>query len=265
MKTPWRVVVVEDEPLARSGAVALLSADPEIEVVGDYEDGHEAIREIRRLEPDILFLDVQLRGMTGFDVLTALSDGLLPAIVFVTAFDEFAVRAFDVHAVDYLVKPYDDDRFATAVGRAKRQAGESGAGAARLQLMSLLETVAGAAGVATDAPVTRLIVRNASRVVFVRTDDVDWIEGASYYAKLHVSGRVHMMRETLGALERRLDPRVFFRVHRSAIVNLTRVQAVEPLHKGEGVVVLRDGTRLKLSRGRRPELDSRIERVEERR
>jgi two-component system LytT family response regulator len=259
VRAPHRVVIVEDEPLARSGIATLLRSDPELDVVGEFGDGKEATREINRLRPEILFLDVQLRGMTGFEVLSGIADAAPPAIVFVTAFDEFAVRAFEVHAVDYLLKPYDDERLVRSVARAKRQVRDGNAGEVRAQLASLLNAIGG--GTDTLGPVTRLIVREIGRVLFVPTSDVDWIEGASYYAKIHANGRVHMLRDTLAALEARLDPRMFFRVHRSAIVNLLRVQIVEPSHKGEGIVVLHDGTRLRLSRGRLPELEARIERV----
>jgi two-component system LytT family response regulator len=263
MSARYRVIVVDDEPLARNGVVALLGRDEEIDVVADVDSGEEAIAAIRDLAPHIVFLDIEMPGMSGFDVLASLADLALPAIVFVTAFNEFAVRAFEVHAVDYLLKPFDDDRFTEAVARAKRQVLEAADGGVRARLMALLATMAEEPGAPGGGarPVARLIVRETGLITFVPTSDIDWIEAASYYAKLHVNRRVHMLRESLSSLEARLDPALFLRIHRSAIVNLERVQSVAPKGKGEGVVQLKDGTRLKLSRGRIPELEERIQRM----
>jgi two-component system, LytTR family, response regulator len=237
-----KVVIVDDEPIAREGLRALLATDPDVEVVAEAGDGASAVEVIRRLRPDIVFLDVQMPDVDGFDVLRALAGEPLPAIVFVTAYDTYAVRAFEVHAVDYLLKPFHDERFAEALARAKARRGDSVAD----RLAKLLDE--------RTPRLTRVLVRTGGRVLFLRADEIDWIEAADYYVKLHVAGKVHMLRESMAALEARLDPAMFFRVHRSAIVNLERVRELQPFSKREHVLVLRDGTRLRLTRTRRERL-----------
>jgi two-component system LytT family response regulator len=253
---PLRVLVVDDEPLARSGVAELAGRDPELVVVGQCGDGAGALAAIRSLRPDLVLLDVQLPELDGFELLRRLEPGERPAVVFITAYDHFAVRAFDVHAIDYLVKPFDDTRFAEAVTRAKSAVRDARAGRLNERLSDLLEHLAGAPP--ADAWLTRIVVKTGGRVVLVRVDEIDWIEAADYCVKLHVRDKVHVLRESLQALETRLDPARFFRVHRSAIVNLDRVTELPPLFKGEHVVLLRDGTRLKLSRSRRVRLESRL-------
>lgn len=235
MSRPLRVVVVDDEPLARSGVVALVRADPDLEVVGECGDGASAVAAIRSLRPDLALLDIQMPELDGFEVLQQLEPGELPAIIFITAYDQFAVGAFEVHAVDYLVKPFDDARFTQAVAYAKA-------------------VIRGAGGGWTG----RIVVKTAGRIVLVRVEDIDWIEAADYCVKLHVQGRVHVLRESLQALELRLDPARFLRIHRSGIVNLDRIVELQPVFKGEHTVKLQDGSRLKLSRNRRRDLEKRL-------
>jgi two-component system LytT family response regulator len=256
VKPPLRVLVVDDEPLARSGVAELAGRDPELVVVGQCGDGAGALAAIRSLRPDLVLLDVQLPELDGFELLRRLEPGERPAVVFITAYDHFAVRAFDVHAIDYLVKPFDDTRFAEAVTRAKSAIRDARGGRLNERLSDLLEHLAGAPP--ADGWLTRIVVKTGGRVVLVRVDEIDWIEAADYCVKLHVQDKVHVLRESLQALETRLDPARFFRVHRSAIVNLDRVTELPPFFKGEHVVLLRDGTRLKLSRGRRGQLESRL-------
>jgi two-component system LytT family response regulator len=255
---PLRVVVVDDEPLARQGMSSLLARDPDVAVVAECADGREAVDAIGALHPDLVLLDVQMPEMDGFEVLRALDPERMPAVVFVTAFDRFALRAFDVAAVDYLLKPFDDDRFARAMERAKTAVRGAEAGELGRRMMRLLESAPAAAGPAPRASgwATRLLVKATGRTVFVRTEEVDWIEADDYYAKLHVAGKSHLMRETMASLEARLDPQRFFRVHRSAIVNLDRVREVQFLFRGEHVVILHDGTKLKLTRGRLEKLEA---------
>ncbi|HEU5217010.1 MAG TPA: LytTR family DNA-binding domain-containing protein [Gemmatimonadales bacterium] len=238
MSPPYRVVVVDDEPLARTGVAALVRADPELTVVGECGDGASAVETIRRLRPDLLLLDVQMPELDGFEVLQRLDPHALPAVIFITAYDQFAVGAFDVQAVDYLVKPFDDARFAAAIARAK--------------------AAIRSAGSPSDGWISRIVVKTAGRVVLVRVEDIDWIEAADYCVKLHVQGKVHVHRESLQALELRLDPARFFRIHRSGIVNLDRVAELQPFFKGESAVLLRDGNRVRLSRGRRRALELRL-------
>jgi two-component system LytT family response regulator len=247
-----RTVVVDDEPIARAGLRALLAADPEIELVAECPDGNSAVAAIRELKPDIAFLDVQMPDIDGFDVLCALHGTPLPVVVFVTAYDRYAIQAFEVHAVDYLLKPFDDARFEEALIHAKTIARDRTDAAMTDRLTQVLASVERRAGASTE----RFLVRTNGRVLFLRAEEIDWIEAADYYVKLHVGGKVHMLRESMAALEARLDPKTFFRVHRSAIVNLDRVRELHPLKNREQVLVLRDGTRLRLTRSRRDRLSA---------
>ncbi len=250
-----RVMVVDDEPLAREGLVELLETHPEIEVAGAFGDGATALAAIETERPDALFVDVQMPGMTGFELVESLEVDPFPAVVFATAYDEYAIRAFEVNAVDYLLKPVSRERLAQTVERVRAHTRGRGDADYKARLASLLERVAPdrAQGVG------RLIVREVGQIIVVPTRDVDWIEGADYYAKLHVGGKVHMLRETLASLEQRLGAGRFLRIHKSAIVNLTRVRAVESHVRGEGIAVLVDGTRLKVTRARRELLERRLE------
>lgn len=259
-----RVVVVDDEPLAREGMVDLLALDDEVVVVGVFDGGQPAVDAVRALQPDVLFLDVQMPEMSGFELLHALGDAAPPVTIFVTAHDRYAVQAFEVNAVDYLLKPIEESRLGTALAKAKRltQAGALPTALERERLLAALERVtAGMADGASGAG--RIIVRDAGRMQVVRAVDVVWIEGAGSYVKLHVGGKAIMHRETLAALETRLDARRFLRVHRSAIVNLAQVRAVESHLRGDGVLVLHDGTRLKVLAGRRSQLETLLEGLHE--
>lgn len=253
-----RVMVVDDEPLAREGLVELLEPHEAIEVVGVFADGPSALLALVDARVDAMFVDVQMPGMTGFELIGAIDVDPLPAVIFVTAYDEYAIRAFEVNAVDYLLKPVSTERLAQTVERLRahvRARESTGPDAYRAKMTSLLD------GVVPDRAhgVGRLIVREVGQIIVVPTRDVDWVEGADYYVKLHVRNTVHMLRETLASLEQRLDPRKFLRIHRSAIVNLTRVRAVEAAARGEGVAVLVDGSRLKVTRAKREELERKLE------
>jgi two-component system LytT family response regulator len=252
---PVRVLVVDDEPLARAGVVQLLARDSELVVVGERGDGRSALEAITALTPDLVILDVQMPEMDGFEVLRSLAPARLPGVIFVTAHDRYALKAFDVHAVDFLLKPFDDERFAEAVGRAKQAIRNAELGDLGRRLAGLLEYTAAHSG---EPPLSRIVVKQEGRVIFVRAEDLDWIEAADYCVKLHVQGQVHVIRESLSTLEDRLDPARFFRVHRSAIVNLDRIRELQPYFKGEHVLILHDGTRLKLSRARRESLAARL-------
>ncbi len=244
---PVRVLVVDDEPLARSGVSQLLARDPDVRVVGECADGREAIAAIRKLGPDLVLLDVQMPELDGFDVIRTIGPDHMPAVVFVTAYDQFAVRAFEVNALDYLVKPFDDERFRAATERAKRAVRAASSDDLGNRLAALLRE---------RAYPSRLVVREQGRSIFVRVDDLDWVEAADYYVKLHVGKSVHLLRETMSDLERTLDPERFVRVHRSAIVNLDRVREIQPYFHDEHVVILHDGTRVRLSRSRRVRLEA---------
>jgi two-component system, LytTR family, response regulator len=232
---PLRVLVVDDEPLARQRIVELLAAEADLELVAEARAGAEAVRLIRTLGPDLVFLDVQLPGGDGFDVLGAAGPDL-PAVIFVTAYDHYAIRAFEHAAVDYLLKPVVEARFRAAVRRAVERARSADVSQLSDQLRDLLSRLV--------APVTeRLPVWSAGRVVFVDVDDIDWIDAADEHVRLHVSGTTHVTRDTMRNMETRL-PAGFVRIHRSVIVNTARIREVQPWFKGDWVVILSDGTRL---------------------
>jgi two-component system LytT family response regulator len=251
-----RVMVVDDEPLAREGLADLLRSMPGVEVAGLFPDGESALAAIEERAPDVLCVDVRMPGLDGFDVVAALDPARPPAVIFVTAYDAFAVRAFEVNALDYLLKPVTAERLAAAVARARDRSAGPGSGGeppdAR-RLAALLETVA-----ASRHGAGRLIVREVGRIVIIPAAQVDWIEGADYYARLHVGPRSHLMRETLGSLEQRLDPARFLRVHRSAIINLARVRMMEAAERGDATAVLSTGARIRVTAARREELERRL-------
>jgi two-component system, LytTR family, response regulator len=233
-----RALLVDDEPLARSNLRYLLRQDPDIESIAEAGSGAAAVTEIRSTRPDLVFLDVQMPECGGFEVLKLLeADEVLPVIIFVTAHDEYALRAFDAGALDYLLKPFDDARFTLALQRAK----------ARL-----------AAREPAVAEIPRLAVRSAGHEVYVRIPDIDWVEAADYYVCLHVGLKSHLLRRSVAELQRELDPQVFCRIHRSTIVNLRRVRALEVDGAGEYEVVLEGGQRLRVSRRFRKDLQSRM-------
>ena len=230
-----KALIVDDEPLARQVVRMLLESDRDVTVAGECS-GIDAVDEIERLRPDILFLDIQMPEVDGFEVLERAGPDTVPAVVFVTAYDEYALRAFDVHALDYLLKPFDDRRFYAALSRAKEQ-------------------VRARTG---HSPVKRFLVRTREKVLFIKAEDIDWIEAADYYVSIHTGGRGYLLRQTMMEIERQLDPAKFVRVHRSAIVNLERVKEMHPLFRGDCVLVLHDDTRLRMSRARREEFERRL-------
>jgi len=234
---PIRALVVDDESLARRNLTVLLRRDPDIGSVAECESGLEAIGEIRKSKPDLVFLDVQMPECDGFDVLELLGRDLPSTIIFVTAYDEYALRAFEAGALDYLLKPFDDARFGRALNRAKDRLAHY----PRLQ-----------------PPADRLVVKSRSQVLFLNILDIDWIEAADYYACLHVGSDTHLMRRTLSELERDLGDEKFIRIHRSIIVNLDRIRGLEIQNGGEYEVVLKSKVRLRLSRRFRKRLQDRL-------
>lgn len=244
-----RTLIVDDEPLGRERIRTLLERDDEIEVVGECGDGKKAITAIQTLHPDLLFLDVQMPEPDGFGVLEAISGGQIPAVVFVTAFDKYAVRAFEVHALDYLLKSFDRERFEATLKRAKLAICRSREGALNERLAGLIEDLESK----KERP-TRLVIRAAGRITFLRIDEIDWIEAADNYVRVHAGKEAHLMRETLQALEKRLDPGKFLRIHRSHLVNLERIRELRPVFHGDYLVKLKNGTELTLSRNYREKL-----------
>lgn len=247
-----RTIIVDDEPTARRGVRLLLERDPAIEIVGEATTGAEAADLIRRARPDLAFLDVQMPGSDGFAALQQLEPECVPTVIFVTAYDEYALKAFEVHAVDYLLKPYDDARFGAALQRGKeevRRRQTDTVNARLAQLLSYLQAGGGGAGQPAEAPSDRILVKSSGEIFFLKAEEIDWIEAEGDYMKFHVAGRAHLMRETMARLEARLDPKRFIRIHRSTIVNIDRLRKLSPSFAGEYAVVLHDGTKLKLSRG----------------
>jgi len=239
-----RVLVVDDEPLAREKLRTLLQKESDVEIVGECRDGAAAVSAIGRLTPDLVFLDVQMPEVDGFGVLEAIDPRAMPAVIFVTAYDKYALKAFDVHALDYLLKPFDRARFHKALARARADLQRDRGGTALdRRLRALLEDVG-----ARNPHARRLVIKDAGRVFFLRVEELDWIESAGNYARLHTAGEVHLMRETMKALESRLDPETFVRIHRAAIVNLDRVKELRPGLRGEYVVVLENGREIASSR-----------------
>jgi two-component system LytT family response regulator len=244
-----RAVIVDDEPLAREGVRLLLQRDPDIEVIDESGDGADAVEVIRRHRPDLVFLDVQIPEMNGFEVLSALGPEEMPAVIFITAHDRYALQAFEVNALDYLLKPYDDERFMEAVRRAKEHLRMERVSNLSQKLISLLEVYGD-----RSAFISRLAVRSAGRVVFVTVGEIDWIEAADYYVQLHVGSESYLHRQTMTSLERQLDPDRFIRIHRSAIVNASRIRELRHQGKRDLVVVLESGIELKVARSSRDKL-----------
>ena len=238
-----RTLIVYDEPPSRRRVRDLLAEDPEFVLVGECGDGVEAVALLRDRPCDLVFLDVQMPGLDGLEVARRLAEGRGPAVIFVTAFDCYALPAFEVHAVDYLLKPFDRDRFRKALAWAKaavrRDRGEAPAALPPAALAELR---------ADRKPLERVTIKTSGRIYFLNTSDIEWVEAAGNYLRLHVGGKTHLLRETMNNLEARLDPDRFWRIHRSTIVNVDRIRELQPLFHGDYVVVLRDGTELTLSR-----------------
>jgi two-component system LytT family response regulator len=253
MSSPIRVVIADDEPLARERLRTLLEGEDWLEIIAESQNGVEATERILRHQPDLVFLDVQMPGATGFDVIEAVGPERMPLVVFVTAFDKYALRAFDVHALDYLLKPFDRERFQQALTRARQQLERRSTGDLERRLIELVQDLKG-----PQQKLERFVIKAGGRVFFVRADEIDWIEAAGNYVKLHLGAESHLFRETMNALESRLDADLFFRIHRSHIINIERVKELQPWFNGEYVVFLKNGTRLTLSRGYREKLQERI-------
>ena len=285
-----KVRVVDDEPLARERLTTLLSQEPDVELVTPARDGEEAITSIHDDSPDLVFLDVQMPQMNGFDVIEAVGSDKMPLVIFVTAYDQHALKAFQVRALDYLLKPFDRERFTDALQRARKQLERDETGDLGRRLLALVKDLRRdqprsdrlvvrrhaadpvrphrglgvgtlcqrrAARLSVD-PHDRLVVKSGGRLFFLRTDEIDWVEAAGNYVRLHVGPASHLLRETMNAIEGRLDPEKFFRIHRSRIVNMERIQELQPWLNGEYAVLLRTGTRLTLSRGYREKLQDRL-------
>ena len=247
-----RVLIVDDEPLARERMRRLLEADGNIEVLDECGDGPSAVEAVSRHQPDLLFLDIQMPGMDGFGVVRALGTQKVPQVVFVTAFDQHAVRAFEERALDYLLKPVSKARLKETLARARERRDGDSQGKLPAALLDLLAAREGA-----GSTVRQLVVRTPERTIFVRSEDVDWVEAAGNYAVLHVGKDTHIIRETMSSLETQLPAEVFLRVSRSAIINLRRVRELQALMPGEHIAILTSGQRVPLTRNIR-EVEERL-------
>ena len=248
--TKIRTLVVDDEPIARARMVSLLREESDIELVGECTNGHQAASAIQSMNPDLLFLDIQMPEGDGLSLARTIQSNGAPAVVFVTAYDEYALRAFEVHALDYLLKPFSAERFRSALGHAREHVSQR-------RKMDDLSTTSPAL---REAPPrrNRLMIKSGGRIHFVRMTDIDWCEAAGNYVRIHVAHQEHLVRDTMSRLETELDPLQFVRIHRSTIVNVDRIQEMQSSFNGEYVVLLRTGTRLTLSRGYRDSLQARL-------
>lgn len=277
---PIRVLVVDDEPIARRRVRRMLRLEPDVDVIDEVGSGSEAIEAIRKERPDLVLLDVQMPDVDGFGVVDALGAEAMPLTIFVTAFNEYAVRAFDVNAIDYLLKPYDPERFRSAFQRARSHMERVSSAEQGRKIRALLEQVIGddrtSAALADRGPASapngmgappprvrfldRLMVKHDGRVSFVKVSDVDWFEASGNYVRVHVGKGSHLIRETMHHIEAQLEPSMFVRIHRAVIVNIDRIKELQPWFAGDYVVLLRDGRQLKLSRTYREHLQSRMHR-----
>ena len=244
-----RVLLVDDEPLARAMLREMLSVDPDVEIVGECVNGSEAVEVINATVPDLVFLDVQMPEVGGFEVLEALVQDQIPHVIFVTAYDQYAVRAFEVHALDYLLKPFDRERFDLSWQRAKAQILHERDGGVDQRILALLEEMK-----AGSKYLERLVIKAAGRIYFLETNDIDWIEAEGNYVSVHAGKKSHLLRETISSLESQLDPKKFLRIHRSSIVRIDRIRELQPWFHGEFRVVLQNGMQLTLSRNYRDKL-----------
>ena len=245
-----RALIVDDEPPARELIATLLRDGPDVEVVGECANGRRAVAAIRELSPDLVFLDVRMPGLDGFGVLAELPPERWPLVVFVTAYDQHAVRAFEVHALDYLLKPFEYDRLREAVRRARLKLDRRDGPLEQTRLLALFEDLQNKA-----QSWNRMVVRENGRVIFLRPDEIDWIEADGNYLRLRAGSKSYLLRETMNSAEARLADKKFLRVSRSALVNLERIKEWQPLFHGDSVLVLKDGTRLTVTRVYREKLE----------
>jgi two-component system, LytTR family, response regulator len=262
-----RALIVDDESLAREALLVMLDDDPEIEVIAECRNGKEAVTVIREQSPDVVFLDIQMPEMDGFQVIEEVGAMRMPVTIFVTAYDKHALRAFEAHALDYLLKPFDHDRFDTTLQRAKTFVRQQKLGEISDNLLAVLqhmklktsESPSETDNIKLDKathkePIDRVVIKSSGRIYFLKIEEIDWVEGAGDYLTLHSGSQTHLIRETMGNFHAKLDAQKFLRTHRSTIVNIERIKDIRPLSKGEYVITLTSGKRLKSSRGYRHEL-----------
>ncbi len=271
MTAKIRTLVVDDEPLARDGIMTMLAQDPEIDLVGSCGDGQSAVTAIRTQRPDLVFLDIQMPKRDGFEVLAELKPDERPTVIFITAYDKYAIKAFELCAIDYLLKPFRDARFFSALTRAKkeiRQNRASDLGEKVQQLLGYVQELTKGAGATAPASAQggsestdRVVLKTGSDIHFIRAADIIWVESQADFIKVHTTGPAQLVRETLQSLEERLDPTKFLRIHRSSLVNLEHVRKVTPAMYGDYTVLMSDDTKLRLSRKNRGKLKQLIARL----
>lgn len=242
-------LIVDDEPLARDRVKRFLRDESDIRIIGECGNGKEAVAAIKEQKPDLVFLDIQMPEKNGFEVVKALDEQHMPSVIFVTAYDQYALQAFDVHALDYLLKPFNRERLHKAVSHARDQIETKRIGNLDERLSSLIADLRG-----EKKYLERLVVKSVGRVFFLKVDEIDWIEAAGNYVKLHTGREAHMIRETMNGIEGKLDPDKFLRIHRSTVVNIDRIKELHPMFSGDYAVILRNGTELALSRNYRERL-----------
>lgn len=239
-------LIVDDEPLARERLKRFLRDEPEIEIIGECGDGESAVTSIKQQRPDLIFLDIQMPEKNGFEVIRSLGIKKLPIVIFVTAYDQYALQAFDVHALDYLLKPFNKERLHRAVSRAREQFAKKNSGSIDERIISLLEDLR-----PEKRYLERLVVKTSGRIFFLKAEEIDWIEAAGNYVKIHSGRDAHMIRETMNGIEAKLDPDRFLRIHRSTVVNVDKIKELHPMFSGDYAVILRNGAELSLSRNYR--------------
>lgn len=244
-----RTLIVDDEPLARDRVKRFLRDEHDIKIIGECGNGKEAIAAIKQEKPDLVFLDIQMPEKNGFEVVKSLDEQTMPSVIFVTAYDQYALQAFDVHALDYLLKPFNRERLHKAVSHARDQIETKRIGNLDERLASLIKDLR-----SEKKYLERLVVKSVGRVFFLKVDEIDWIEAAGNYVKLHSGREAHMIRETMNGIEAKLDPDRFLRIHRSTVVNIDRIKELHPMFSGDYAVILRNGTELALSRNYRERL-----------
>lgn len=246
-----RALIVDDEPIAREGLRTLLAAEPGIEIIGECRNGREAVKAIREQSPDLVFLDVQMPKISGFDVVAEVGAANMPAVVFVTAYDQYAIRAFEIDAMDYVLKPFDEERFQKTIDRVRTHFQHGSFIELNKSLSALLTRLDRGEPKHNE----RIVIKSGGRVVFVNVDEIDWIEAAGNYVRLHVGGKSHLLRETMDAMSAKLAADKFLRIRRSLIVNIGRIKELQPLFKGAYQIILQDGTELSSSRRYRDQLN----------
>jgi two-component system, LytTR family, response regulator len=255
-----KTLIVDDEPLARDNIKILLKNDPEIEISGECRNGSEAINRLTNANIDLLFLDIQMPGFNGFEVLSKIKAANTPVIIFTTAFDNFALEAFKVNAIDYLLKPFTDQQFYNSLKKGKDHCKLKDFQNFNKQLLSFLESYKEFSDENNQVIkyLTKIAIDVTGKTLLVKTDDIDWIEAADYYLQIHTGKSCHLIRESMNELEKKLDPAKFMRIHRSTIINLDRLKEINPLFNGECIAVLYDGTKLKISRSRKETIKSKF-------